>query len=58
MHRPPAGAVSARRARVNLYTSKYPLDEFQRALDDAGRVRGRGDLLSCTASQSTGTKGI
>ena len=33
--------------KVALHTSKYPLDEFQRALDDldAGRVRGRAILI-------------
>ena len=38
--------VLAARGAVNLHTVKYPLDEFQRAIDDldAGRVRGRAIL--------------
>lgn len=37
----------AARGKVKLHTTKYPLDEFQRALDDldAGRVRGRAILV-------------
>ena len=33
--------------KVKLHTSKYPLEEFQRAIDDldAGRVRGRAILI-------------
>jgi NAD+-dependent secondary alcohol dehydrogenase Adh1 len=32
---------------VKLHTSKYPLEEFQRAIDelDAGLVRGRAILI-------------
>jgi NAD+-dependent secondary alcohol dehydrogenase Adh1 len=39
--------VLAAQGKVKLHTSKYPLDEFQRALDDldAGRVRGRAILV-------------
>jgi NAD+-dependent secondary alcohol dehydrogenase Adh1 len=37
----------AARGAVTLHTSKYPLDDFQTALDDlaAGRVRGRAILV-------------
>ncbi|MGB3484252.1 MAG: NAD(P)-dependent alcohol dehydrogenase [Mycobacterium sp.] len=37
----------AARGQVTLHTSKYALDDFQRALDDldAGRVRGRAILV-------------
>jgi NAD+-dependent secondary alcohol dehydrogenase Adh1 len=39
-------ALAARKA-VTLHTSKYPLDQFQEAIDDldAGRVRGRAILV-------------
>lgn len=39
--------VLAARGLVKLHTVKYPLDEFQRAIDDlnAGRVRGRAILV-------------
>lgn len=39
--------VLAAQGKVKLHTSEYPLDEFQRALDDldAGRVRGRAILV-------------
>ena len=39
--------VLAAQGKVTLHTSKYPLDEFQRAVDDldAGRVRGRAILV-------------
>jgi NAD+-dependent secondary alcohol dehydrogenase Adh1 len=39
--------VLAAQGKVKLHTSKYPLDEFQRAIDDldAGRVRGRAILV-------------
>jgi NAD+-dependent secondary alcohol dehydrogenase Adh1 len=39
--------VLAAQGKVMLHTSKYRLDEFQRALDDldAGRVRGRAILV-------------
>jgi NAD+-dependent secondary alcohol dehydrogenase Adh1 len=39
--------VLAAQGKVTLHTSKYPLDEFQRAIDDldAGRVRGRAILV-------------
>jgi NAD+-dependent secondary alcohol dehydrogenase Adh1 len=39
--------VLAAQGKVTLHTSKYPLDEFQRAIDDldAGRVRGRAILI-------------
>jgi NAD+-dependent secondary alcohol dehydrogenase Adh1 len=39
--------VLAAHGRVTLHTSKYPLEDFQRALDDldAGRVRGRAILI-------------
>lgn len=39
--------VLAAQGKVKLHTSKYPLDEFQRAIDDldAGRVRGRAILI-------------
>jgi NAD+-dependent secondary alcohol dehydrogenase Adh1 len=37
----------AARGAVSLHTAKYPLDDFQSALDDldAGRVRGRAILV-------------
>ncbi|GAB6903218.1 NAD(P)-dependent alcohol dehydrogenase [Kineosporia succinea] len=37
----------AAQGRVTLHTAKYPLDEFQRAVDDldAGRLRGRAILV-------------
>ncbi|MHC3370830.1 NAD(P)-dependent alcohol dehydrogenase (plasmid) [Rhodococcus aetherivorans] len=37
----------AAQGKVTLHTTKYPLEEFQRALDDldAGRVRGRAILV-------------
>lgn len=37
----------AAQGKVTLHTSKYPLDEFQTAIDDldAGRVRGRAILV-------------
>ncbi|RDH77484.1 NAD(P)-dependent alcohol dehydrogenase [Mycolicibacterium moriokaense] len=37
----------AAQGKVTLHTTKYPLDDFQRALDDldAGRVRGRAILV-------------
>lgn len=37
----------AAQGKVTLHTSKYPLDEFQSAIDDldAGRVRGRAILV-------------
>ena len=37
----------AAQGKVKLHTSKYPLDDFQDAIDDldAGRVRGRAILL-------------
>jgi NAD+-dependent secondary alcohol dehydrogenase Adh1 len=37
----------AARGAVTLHTTKYPLDDFQKALDDldAGRVRGRAILV-------------
>ena len=39
--------VLAAQGKVKLHTSKYPLEEFQRAIDDldAGRVRGRAILI-------------
>jgi NAD+-dependent secondary alcohol dehydrogenase Adh1 len=39
--------VLAAQGKVTLHTSKYSLDEFQRAIDDldAGRVRGRAILV-------------
>jgi NAD+-dependent secondary alcohol dehydrogenase Adh1 len=39
--------VLAAQGKVTLHTKKYPLDEFQRAIDDldAGRVRGRAILV-------------
>jgi NAD+-dependent secondary alcohol dehydrogenase Adh1 len=39
--------VLAAQGKVTLHTTKYPLDEFQQALDDldAGRVRGRAILV-------------
>jgi NAD+-dependent secondary alcohol dehydrogenase Adh1 len=39
--------VLAAQEKVTLHTSKYPLEEFQRAIDDldAGRVRGRAILV-------------
>ncbi|MDT4924207.1 MAG: NAD+-dependent secondary alcohol dehydrogenase Adh1 [Pseudonocardiales bacterium] len=39
--------VLAAHGRVTLHTSKYPLENFQQALDDldAGRVRGRAILI-------------
>jgi len=39
--------VLAAQGKVTLHTNKYPLDEFQRAIDDldAGRVRGRAILV-------------
>jgi NAD+-dependent secondary alcohol dehydrogenase Adh1 len=39
--------VLAAQGKVKLHTSRSPLDEFQRALDDldAGRVRGRAILV-------------
>jgi NAD+-dependent secondary alcohol dehydrogenase Adh1 len=39
--------VLAAQGRVTLHTTKYPLDEFQTAIDDldAGRVRGRAILV-------------
>jgi NAD+-dependent secondary alcohol dehydrogenase Adh1 len=39
--------VLAAQGKVKLHTSKYPLDEFQRAIDDldAGQVRGRAILV-------------
>jgi NAD+-dependent secondary alcohol dehydrogenase Adh1 len=38
--------VLAARGDVRLHTAKYPLDDFQSALDDldAGRIRGRAIL--------------
>jgi hypothetical protein len=40
----------AAQQKVSLHTAKYPMDEFQRALDDlgAGRVRGRAILVPLT----------
>ena len=37
----------AAQGKVNLHTQKYPLDEFQSAIDDldAGQVRGRAILI-------------
>jgi NAD+-dependent secondary alcohol dehydrogenase Adh1 len=48
--RPPAPcrlAYMEAQGKVKLHTSKYPLDELQRALDDldAERVRGRAILV-------------
>jgi NAD+-dependent secondary alcohol dehydrogenase Adh1 len=42
----------AAQGKVALHTAKYPLDEFQRAIDDlaAGRVRGRAILVPRIAS--------
>ena len=39
--------VLAAHGKVTLHTNKYPLDEFQSAIDDldAGRVRGRAILV-------------
>jgi NAD+-dependent secondary alcohol dehydrogenase Adh1 len=39
--------VLAARGAVTLHTVKYPLDDFQRAVDDlaAGRIRGRAILI-------------
>jgi NAD+-dependent secondary alcohol dehydrogenase Adh1 len=39
--------VLAAQGKVRLHTNKYPLDEFQRAINDldAGRVRGRAILV-------------
>jgi len=39
--------VLAAQGKVKLHTNKYPLEEFQRAIDDldAGRVRGRAILI-------------
>ncbi len=39
--------ILAAQGRVSLHASRYPLEEFQRALDDleAGRVRGRAILV-------------
>jgi NAD+-dependent secondary alcohol dehydrogenase Adh1 len=39
--------VLAAQGKVKLHTSKYPLEEFQRAIDDldAGRVLGRAILI-------------
>ncbi|MEU9690938.1 NAD(P)-dependent alcohol dehydrogenase [Amycolatopsis japonica] len=39
--------VLAAQGRVKLHTARYPLDEFQTALDDldAGRIRGRAILV-------------
>jgi NAD+-dependent secondary alcohol dehydrogenase Adh1 len=37
----------AAQQKVTLHTAKYPLDDFQKAVDDldAGRVRGRAILV-------------
>ena len=42
--------VLARPGTVTLHTQKYPLDDFQQALDDldAGKVRGRAILRALT----------
>ena len=39
--------VLAAQGKVTLHTTKYPLEDFQRAIDDldAGRVRGRAILI-------------
>ncbi len=36
--------VLATQGRVKLHTARYPLEEFQTALD-AGRIRGRAILI-------------
>jgi len=39
--------VLAAQGKVTLHTTKYPLDDFQQAIDDLdnGRVRGRAILI-------------
>jgi NAD+-dependent secondary alcohol dehydrogenase Adh1 len=39
--------VLAAQGKVSLHTSKYPLADFQQAIDDldAGKVRGRAILI-------------